>query len=117
MFKDPETIRGIAKFQAARAKMTEEEKADEIYDIRKQLGHPLRKRGKPESPYEADTTEEADMTKQESATAPGDPIEIGDDNDNDGWAHDQHGQDEDDNNILLPWPPRLQGRENDPDDD
>ena len=28
MFKDPETIRGIAKFQAARAKMTEEEKLD-----------------------------------------------------------------------------------------
>ena len=28
MFKYPETIRGIAKFQAARAKMTEEEKAE-----------------------------------------------------------------------------------------
>ena len=27
MFKDPETIKGIAKLQATRAKMTEEEKA------------------------------------------------------------------------------------------
>ena len=56
------------------------------------------------------------MTEQAAAPAPGEPIEIGDDNDNDGWAHDQHGQDEDDDNILLPRPPRLQGCENDPDD-
>ena len=45
----------------------------------------MKKRGKPKSPYEADTTEETDLTKQAAATAPGDPIEIGDDNDNDGW--------------------------------
>ena len=56
MFKDPETIRGISKFQAARAKMTDEEKAEEVDGIRKQLGTLPRKRGKPESPYEADTT-------------------------------------------------------------
>ena len=42
-----------------------------------------RKRDKPESPYEVDTTEEADMTDQAAAPAPGDPIEIGDDNGND----------------------------------
>ena len=50
-----------------------------------------RKRGKPESPYEADTAEEADMTNQAAAPAPGYAIEIGDDNNNDGWGHDQHG--------------------------
>ena len=51
-----------------------EEKAEKIYDIRKQVGMPPRKRGKPESPYEVDTTEEADMTEQAAAPAPGDPI-------------------------------------------
>ena len=117
IFKDTETIRGIAKFQAACAKMTDEEKAEEVDGICKQLGMLPRKRGKPESPYEADTTEKADMNEQAAAPTPGDPIEIGDDNDNDGWAHDQHGQDEDDNNISLPRPPRLQGCENDPDDE
>ena len=57
MFQDPETIKGIAKFQAARAKMTKEEKADEIDDVRKQLGRLQSKRKKPEGPYEVDTTE------------------------------------------------------------
>ena len=83
MFKYPDTIIGIAKFQAARAKITEEEKAEEIDDIRKQVGMPPRKRGKPESPYEAETTEEADVTKQAAAPDPGDPIGIEYDNDND----------------------------------
>ena len=114
MFKDPETIRGIAKFQAARANMTEEEKAEEIDDILKQVGMPPRKRGKPESPYEADTTEEADMTEQAAAPAPGDLIEIGDENDNGDWAH---GQYKDDDNILLSRPARLQVCENDPDNE
>ena len=50
------------------------------------------------------------MTKQAAAPAPGDPIEIGDDKDNDGWAH---GQDEDDDNISLTRPTRLQGCDND----
>ena len=113
MFKDQETIKSIAKFQAARAKMTEVEKADEIDDVRKQLGRLPRKRGKPEIPYEVDTTEGADTTEQEAAPAQGDPIKIGDDNDNSEWLH---GQDEDDNNILLPWSTRLQGCENDPEE-
>ena len=73
--------------------MTEEEKAEEIDDIHKQVGMPLRKMGKPESPYDADTAEEADMTEQAADPAPGDPIEIGDDNENDGWASVLHGQD------------------------
>ena len=45
MFKDPETIIGIAKFQDTRAKITEEEKAEEIDNIRKKLGRFPRKRG------------------------------------------------------------------------
>ena len=74
MFKDPDTIRGIAKFQAARANMTDEEKAEEVDGKRKQLRMLPRKRGKPESPYEADTTEETYMNEQAAAPAPGDPI-------------------------------------------
>ena len=83
MFKDPETIKGIAKFQDARAKMKEEEKVDEIDDVRKQLVRLPRKRDRPKIPYEVDTTKEADMTEQAAAPDPGDPIEIGDNNDND----------------------------------
>ena len=96
MFKDPETIKVIAKFQAARAKMTEEEKTDEIDDIRKRFGRLPRKRDKPEIPYEVDTPDEADMTEQAAAPAPGDTIKIVDDNNNDERSH---GQDEDDENI------------------
>ena len=64
----------------------------------------LPRKRKPEGPYEVETTEEADMTEQAAAPAPKDTIEIGDDNDNDEWAH---GQDEDDDKILLPRPVRL----------
>ena len=53
----------------------------------------MKKRGKPKGPYksiyEADTTEETALTKQAAAPNPGDPIEIGDDNDNDGRSQDQ----------------------------
>ena len=114
MFQDPETIKSIAKFQAARAKMTEEDKADETDDVGKQLGRLPSKRNKLESPYEVDTTEEADMNDQADAPAPGDTIEIGNDNDTNKWAH---GQDEDNENILLPQPARLQGCENDPEEE
>ena len=62
VFQYPEVIKGIAKFQAARANMTDEEKAEEVDDIRKQLGMLPRKKKKPEGPYEVDTTEEVDMT-------------------------------------------------------
>ena len=78
-FQDPE----VAKFQAARAKMTDEEKAEEIDGARKQLGILPRKKKKPKGPYEVDTTEESDMTKQADAPAPEDTIEIGNDNNND----------------------------------
>ena len=50
--------------------MTEEEKEVEVDSIRQQLGMltkavitTAKKRGKSESPYEADTTKEADLTK------------------------------------------------------
>ena len=56
-FQDPDISKEVAKFQAARAKMTNEEKADEIDGIRKQLGMLLRKKKKPEGPYEVDRTE------------------------------------------------------------
>ena len=77
-FQDSE----VAKFQAARAKMTNEEKADEIDGIRKQLGILPKNKKKPdmkppvvaEGPYEVDTTEEADMIKQAAAPAPEDTI-------------------------------------------
>ena len=95
-FQDPE----VAKFQAARAKMTNEEKADEIEGVRKQLGMMPRNKNKTGGPYEVDTTEEADMTKQAAAPAPEDTIEIGGDNENDEWAH---GQDKEDDNTLHPW--------------
>ena len=108
-FQDPEVIKGISKFQDARANMTNEEKAEEVDDVRKRLGILTRKK-KPEGPYEVDTTEESDMTEQTAAPAPEDTIEIGDDNDNDEWAHDQ---DEDDDNTLHPWTARKQGCEND----
>ena len=94
--------------------MTDEEKADKIDGVRKQLGMLPRKNKKPEGPYEVDTTKEADMTEQAAAPAPEDTIEIGDDNDNDEWAH---GQDEDDDNTLHPPTARKQGRENDPEEE
>ena len=44
----------------------------------------LKKKGETKGPcksiYEADTTEEIDLTKQAAAPDPGDPIEIGNDN-------------------------------------
>ena len=51
--------------------------------LQKAVSMKMKKRGKPKSPYEADTTKETDLTKQAAATAPGDPIEIGNDNEND----------------------------------
>ena len=48
-----------------------------------------------EGPYEVDTNEEADMTKQAAAPDPEDTIEIGDDNNNDE-------EDREDDNTLHP---------------
>ena len=81
----------VAKVAATRAKMTDEDKDEEISSLRKQLG--ILPRKKPdvkqpdvaEGPYEVDTTKETDMTKQADAPTPDDTINIGnnDDNDND----------------------------------
>ena len=53
----------VATFQAAREKMTDEEEANEIDGLRKQLGMLLRKKKKTEGPHEFDTAEEADINK------------------------------------------------------
>ena len=58
-----------------------------------------------EGPYEADTTEETDMTEQAAAPTPEDTIDSGNNNDNDG-------EDEEDDNTLHPWTARKQGCEN-----
>ena len=103
----------VAKFSAAREKMTDEEKEDEIASVRKQLGILPRKKPdvKPpdvaESPYEVDTTKDMDMTEQAAAPTPEDTIDIGDNNDNDD-------KDKEDNNTLHPRTARKQGCENDP---
>ena len=106
-FQDPE----VAKFQAARAKMTDEEKVEEIDGVQKQLGILRRKKKKPDGPYEVDTTKEADMTKQAAAPALEDTIEIGNDNNNDEW---EHGKDVEDDITLHPRKARKQGCENNP---
>ena len=79
--------------------MTKEEKEAEGDSIRQNMGllpkavmMEMKKRGKLKGPYksiyEADTTEEKDLTEQAAAPAPGYPIEIGDDDDNDGRSQD-----------------------------
>ena len=60
-----------------------------------------------EGPYEVDTNDETDMTKQAAAPNPEDTIDIGDDNDN----YDKY---EEDNNTLHPRTSRKQGYENHP---
>ena len=54
------------------------------------------------------------MTEQAAAPAPEDTIEIGDDNDNDEWAH---GQDDDDDKTSHPQTARKQRCENDPEEE
>ena len=107
----------VAKFQAARVKMTNEEKEEDIAGIRKQLGILTRKKKpdvKPpvvaEGPYEVDTTEESYMTEQAAAPTPEDTIEIANDNNNkEGY--------EEDNNTLHPRTARKQVCENNPEEE
>ena len=105
----------IAKFAPGCAKMTNEEKEDEIASVRKQLGILPRKppNVKPpdvdEGPYEVDTTKETEMTKQAAAPTPEDTIDIVDDNDNDD-------EDEEEYNTLHPRTARKQGCENHPEE-
>ena len=49
----------------------------------------MKKRGKPNVPYISIYDEEASLAEQTAVPDPGDPIEIGDDNDNDGRSQDQ----------------------------
>ena len=105
----------IAKFAAASAKMTYEEKEAEIARVRKQLGilpskpPDVNPPGVDEGPYEVDTTEETDMNEQVADPTPEDTIDIGDENDNDD-------EDEEDDNILHPRTARKQGCENHPEE-
>ena len=109
-FQDSE----VAKFQAAREKMTNEEKEEKIASVRKQLEILTRKNQpdvKPpvvvEGPYKVDTTEETDMTDQAAAPAPEDTIDIGNYIDNDE-------EDKEDYNTLHRRTARKQGCKNHP---
>ena len=98
----------IAKFAAAREKVTNEERQAEIDGVRKQLGIlPRKPPSVDEGPYEADTTKETDMTRQTAAPTPKDTIDIGGGNNND---NDE--EDKEDDNTLYPWTSRKQGCEN-----
>ena len=107
----------VAKYVAARVKMTNKEKEEEIASVHKQLGIIPRKKPdvKPpdvaEVPYEVDTTEETDMTKQAADPTPDGTIGIGDDDDND-----NNDKDEEDDNTMHPRTARKQGYENHPEE-
>ena len=105
--------------------MTEKEKESEVDSLRQKMGMlpkavslAMKKRGKPKIPYEADTTKETYLTEQAAAPAPGYPIEIGDDNenDNDGWSQDQQECDNDPDDQLFPDDRDDDNNDNDPDD-
>ena len=72
-----------------------------------------------EGPYEADTNEETDTTKQADAPTLKDPINIDSDHDNDNDDEDEDDVNADtkddgdveDNNTLHPWTARKQGCE------
>ena len=124
-FNTPERIKGIQECQAARVKMNEEEKEAKVDSLRQKMGMlpkavsmTMKKRSKPKIPYEADTTEETDLTEQADAPAPGDPIEIGDDNDTDEWSQDQQECENDpDDQELLSAESDDDNDDNDPNDD
>ena len=81
----------------------------------------MKKRGKPKGPYksiyEADTTEETALTEQAAVTDPGDPIKIGNDNDNDGWLQDQQECANNPDDKLFSTESNDDNDGNDPDDD
>ena len=99
----------IAKFDAAREKITYEERQAEITSVRKQLGIlPRKPLDVDEGPNEADTTEETDMTEQAAVPIPEDKINSSDDNAND---DEDDNKDEDNNNTSQPRTARKQGCE------
>ena len=96
--------------------MTDEDKEEKIASVQNQLGILPRKKKpdvKPpdvaEGPYEVDTTEETDMTKQADAPTPEDSIDISDNNNN---------NDEDkDDNTLHPRTAMKKGFESHPEEE
>ena len=99
-FNTPDRIKGIQDAQAARAKMNEDEKEEEIDNMHLSMGMlpkaiilAMKKRGKPKGPYKSidksDTTKETALTEQAAVPNTGDPTEIGDENGSDGRSQDQ----------------------------
>ena len=90
--------------------MTYEERQAEIARARKQLRIlPRKLPDVDEGPYEAETTEETDMTEQAAASTPEDTINSGDDNGNNDEDDDE---DKEYNNTLHPRTARKNGCEN-----
>ena len=94
-FNTPERIKGIQDAQAAREKMTEEEKEEEVENMRLRMGMlpkaimlAMKKRCKPKGLYISIDYKEAALAKQADVPDPGDPIEIRNENDNDGRLQD-----------------------------
>ena len=81
----------------------------------------MKKRDKPKVPYknifEADTTKETALTEQAAAPNPGDPIEIGDDSDNNGRLQDQQECENNPDDQLFSAKSDDDNDDNDPDDD
>ena len=76
--------------------MNEEEREEELKKIRLRMGMlpkaimlAMKKRGKTKVPYMSIDDEEEALNEKAAVPDPGDPIEIGDDNDNDGRSQDQ----------------------------
>ena len=104
--------------------MTEEEKEAEVDSLLQKMGMlpkavsmTLKKMGKYKSPYEADTTKETGLTEQAAALPPGDPIEIGDDNDNDRRSQDQQECENNPDDDLFSANSDNENDNNDPDDE
>ena len=96
--------------------MTDEERKAAILDVCNKLGFPP---DVDEGPYEADTTEETDTTKQASASTTKDAIDIdsneengNDDEDEDDInANTKDGGYVENDNTLNPWTSRKKGNE------
>ena len=93
--------------------LTDDERQAVIADVHKQLGIlPKKPPNVDEGPYEADTTEDTDTTKQAAAPTPKDTINIDSDDDGDNGNDDEDeeeinadtndGGDVENNNILHP---------------
>ena len=124
-FNTPERIKGIQDALAARAKMTEEERDEELEKMRLSMGILLKaivlemkkrgkQRGKPKGSYTS-LDDEAEALAMQVAVP--DRIKIGDDNDNDGRLQDQQECGNNPNDDLFSVNSDDDNDNNDPDDD